>query len=550
MRTRAVLSLALTLVAFVNLGRSQVTETPPSAAPVAAAAPEPAAAAPAPVAETIATPAEVAPAATAAVATPDAPAVKTAAGDGRLSVDFPDEDIRNILRNVADLFELNLIIPETLQGKATIKLRNVTWRQIFQKVLTPIGYGFIEDDNVVSVVTLDEVNEQQESIIIPITSGNLGEAKLAATSVVSRERDLGNGRKIAGGTVTELPAASALQITDTVPKLAAVRETLSRLSKANSATNTRQVLIETKFYDVTDGNTRNLGVSFSKFATVDGGTLGVGQGLFSTAGDPVGLADSFTSAIYDRGTFRGAIDALQKDDRVKLVTNPMIVTQQNRKAEIFEKTTLRYFVPVPQAQGAVPSPPEIKEIEVKTGLTVTPSIIDTRDANGEVTDSLIQMLVVPEVSSLGVDDVYTAAGISVTIPRVNTRSTTTNVVLKNGYTLVLGGLVKTQISKSKTKTPILGDIPGLGVLFRHTLDNVEQRTLLTFITARIITPDGSKPESEKTVSQENFSDPAKRVLTPKIIKDLEVTTQDLPGYRETSAPVIPDFVPPPPTRSK
>jgi len=188
---------------------------------------------------------------------------------------------------------------------------------------------------------------------------------------------------------------------------------------------------------------------------------------------------------------------LQKDDRVKLVTNPMIVTQQNRKAEIFEKTTLRYFVPVPQAQGAVPSPPEIKEIEVKTGLTVTPSIIDTRDANGDVTESLIQMLVVPEVSSLGQDDIYTAGGVSITIPRVNTRTTTTNVVLKNGYTLVLGGLVKTQINKSKTKTPILGDIPGLGLLFRQTLDSIEQRTLLTFITARIITPDGSRPDAEK-----------------------------------------------------
>jgi type IV pilus assembly protein PilQ len=535
MRTRAVLPLALSLVAFANLGRSEVSEPAPAAPVTTAPASEsPAAVVPA---------AQPAPVASDVPASPGITKPKEGGTDGRLSVDFPDEDIRNILRNVADLFELNLIIPETLQGKATIKLRNVTWRQIFQKVLTPIGYGFIEEDNVVSVVTLDEVNEQQESIIIPITSGNLGESKLAAMSVVSRERDLGNGRKIAGGTVTELPAASALQITDTVPKLAAVRETLARLSKANSATNTRQVLIETKFYDVTDGNTRNLGVSFSKLATIDGGIFGIGQGAFSSTGAPIGLTDSFTSAIYDRGSFRGAIDALQKDDRVKLVTNPMIVTQQNRKAEIFEKTTLRYFVPVPQAQGAVPSPPEIKEIEVKTGLTVTPSIIDTRDANGDVTESLIQMLVVPEVSSLGQDDVYTAGGVSITIPRVNSRTTTTNVVLKNGYTLVLGGLVKTQINKTKTKTPVLGDIPGLGLLFRQTLDNVEQRTLLTFITARIITPDGSRPDAEKNGLPTNFTDPAKRVLTQKQISDLGITNQELPGYRDAKLE-IPDSVPP------
>ena len=173
MRTRAVLLLALSLVAFVNLGRSQVTEPaatpPPAAAPAETPAVQPPATvppaetpAPAAVEPTAVAPAAVvAPDATAtapaAIVPADAAAVGTAkpVGDGRLSVDFPDEEIRNILRNVADLFELNLIIPETLQGKATIKLRNVTWRQIFQKVLTPIGYGFIEDDNVVSVVTLD-----------------------------------------------------------------------------------------------------------------------------------------------------------------------------------------------------------------------------------------------------------------------------------------------------------------------------------------------------------------------------------------------------------
>jgi len=535
MRTRAVLTLALSLVAFVNPSRSQVVESEPLPA---------AAEAPAVEAQTVspeASPAEAPISETPLVAAESAPApeiTKSAepAGDGRLSVDFPDEDIRNILRNVADLFELNLIIPETLQGKATIKLRNVTWRQIFQKVLTPIGYGFIEDDNVISVVTLDEVNEQQESIIIPITSGSLAEAKLAASSVVSRPRDLGNGRVIPGGTVVELPAASALQVTDTVPKLTAVRETLARLSKANSETNTRQVLIETKFYDVTDGNIKQLGVSLQKLATVDGGQLLLQNGY------PLGIENPFSSAIYDRNSFLGAIDALHQDNRIKLVTNPMIVTQQNRKAEIFEKTTIRYFVPVPQAPNSVPSPPDIKEIEVKTGLTVTPSIVDTRDANGDVTESLIQMLVVPEVSSLGQDDVYTGTGFSIAVPRVNTRTTTTNVVLKNGYTLVLGGLVKTQVNKEKTKTPFLGDIPGLGVLFRQTKDSIEQRTLLTFITARIITPDGSEPEVEKNGVMGDFAEPAKRVLTAKQIRDLGITRQEMPGYRDPNGVTIPDAV--------
>jgi type IV pilus assembly protein PilQ len=79
-------------------------------------------------------------------------------GKDTLSVDFPDEEIRNVLRNVADLFELNLVIPEALQGKTSIKLRDVTWRQIFQVVLQPVGYTFVEDGNIIKVVTQESLN--------------------------------------------------------------------------------------------------------------------------------------------------------------------------------------------------------------------------------------------------------------------------------------------------------------------------------------------------------------------------------------------------------
>jgi TonB family protein len=69
-----------------------------------------------------------------------------------ITVDFPDEDVRNILRNVADLYRLNLTMPDELRGKTTIKLRGVTWRQIFQTVLDPLGYTYVEDANIIRIV--------------------------------------------------------------------------------------------------------------------------------------------------------------------------------------------------------------------------------------------------------------------------------------------------------------------------------------------------------------------------------------------------------------
>ncbi len=80
----------------------------------------------------------------------------------RISVDFPNEEIVTILRNVADMYELNLVVPRDLYGKRTsLKLRNVTWRQIFREALPPAGYTFIEDDNIVRIVSMDSLRERQ-----------------------------------------------------------------------------------------------------------------------------------------------------------------------------------------------------------------------------------------------------------------------------------------------------------------------------------------------------------------------------------------------------
>jgi hypothetical protein len=89
-------------------------------------------------------------------------AVPHATDSERISVDFPNEEIVTILRNVADMYELNLVVPEDLKGKRTsLKLRNVTWRQIFRETLTPAGYTFIEDGNIVRVVSQDALDESQ-----------------------------------------------------------------------------------------------------------------------------------------------------------------------------------------------------------------------------------------------------------------------------------------------------------------------------------------------------------------------------------------------------
>ena len=81
----------------------------------------------------------------------------TIASEETITVDFPDEDVRVILRNVADLFDLNLVIPDALQGRTSVKLRNITWSQVFEVVLEPLGYTYVEDRNIIRVKSVQEL---------------------------------------------------------------------------------------------------------------------------------------------------------------------------------------------------------------------------------------------------------------------------------------------------------------------------------------------------------------------------------------------------------
>ena len=178
-----------------------------------------------------------------------AKAGKDAAGHETLSVDFPDEDVRNILRNVADLFELNIIMPETLQGKTTIKLRDVTWRQIFQNVLDPVGYAAVEDGNIIKIVSKESLND--EPVTTEVFIINYAKAsEISAT--ISGLVDPAKGKLIVDA------RSNSLVITERPTRMGRIRPIIEQLDRA-----TDQVMIESKFVEVTNSDVKNLGVNWS-----------------------------------------------------------------------------------------------------------------------------------------------------------------------------------------------------------------------------------------------------------------------------------------------
>jgi len=501
-----------------------------------------------------------------------------AKGKDTLSVDFPDEEIRNVLRNVADLFDLNLVIPETLQGKTSIKLRDVTWRQIYQVVLQPVGYTFVEDANIIKVVTQESLNlEPLTTEVFVLNYAKASEIKPSLDSLVDAK---------VGGKIVVDARSNSLVVTERGSVMQKLKPIVLNLDRP-----TEQVMIESKFIEVTNADIKNLGVNWSSLNNYKIGTSGPIQRKYQDTGGrtssnangeknidiahmdqgyekldtltnrnltplnndpatgwgpaytatPSGLSidgDKFgpnssvvnafqndigrvTTALFSADQFALILSALKTQNDSKLVSNPTVVTLNNTEASI----NMGDELPIPnftynQEKGVF----EISGFTYKPVgilLKVTPQV----NAAG-----FIKLAVEPEVSSTDPtkDKQFGAA----VLPVITTRKTKTQVTMKDGYTLGIGGMIQKTDTKGQTKVPLLGDIPFLGRLFRSDSKSSQSTNLVIFLTAKTIKPDGGD---------------VAEVFDPRVTRQMEIQKSDLPGSRDGSNPF---FTPPPPEPKK
>ncbi|WP_404423915.1 secretin N-terminal domain-containing protein [Nibricoccus sp. IMCC34717] len=525
-----------------------------------------------------------------------------------LSVDFPDDEVRNILRNVADLFELNLVIPDTLQGKTSVKLRDVTWRQIFKVVLNPVGYTYVEEGNIIRVVTMDSLNlEPAVTEVFVLNYAKASDVKPSLDSLVDAK---------VGGKIVVDARSNSLIVTERPSALNRIKPIIAKLDTA-----TDQVMIETKFIDVTDGDQKNIGVNWASLQGFGVGTEGKStraikddrlrkdengvNGQSNNQGgstsnssnsntsslttsqrnlEPGFLADSKAradqitganiepvpssirsnpdgtySTVYDLGgtstrtagnsasdgstasstssstlnalqslgftnslttvsntvlsadQFRVILSALTSLNRSKLVSNPTIVTLNNTEASI----NIGREYPIPnytynQERGVF----EVSGFQYKpigVILKVTPQVNNA---------GFIRLTVEPEVSSSNESVSFGGSG-GASIPIIQVRKTRTQITLKDGFTLGIGGLVEQTKSNSENKVPLLGDIPGLGRLFRSKSSNTAVHNLVVFITAKTVKPDGAS---------------IGEIFDPRMTRSMEIEKGDMPGYRDGSDP--------------
>jgi type IV pilus assembly protein PilQ len=412
----------------------------------------------------------------------------------RLSLNFQDIEVRSVLQLIADFTGTNIVVSDTVGGSLTLRLKNVPWDQALDIILKTKGLAKRQSGNVMLVAPSEEIaarekleleSQKQIEELAPLYSEfvqiNYAKASDIAGLLQGSEASLMSER----GNVTVDERTNTLLIQDTAEKLEEIRKLVSRLDIP-----VRQVLIESRVVIAGTDFARELGVKFGLSNTdVDGrnfnviagsqpGDLAIGGGPIGIENPPGSGNDSLVvdlaapNAVGGLNLLTGKIGshllrleltAMQMEGRGEVVSSPRVITSNQQEAII------RQGVEIPYQEASSSGATSVSFKEAVLALRVTPQITP---------DDRIIMDV--QVNKDSVGEVF--AG----VPSIDTREVTTQVLVDNGETLVLGGIYEQEVIDQTEKLPFFGDLPGVGWMFRNKVQQDDRQELLIFVTPRIV----------------------------------------------------------------
>jgi type IV pilus assembly protein PilQ len=424
----------------------------------------------------------------------------TYVGD-RLSLNFQDIDVRAVLQLIADFTELNLVASDTVAGRITLRLQNVPWDQALELVLRTKGLDKRQVGNVLMVAPAAEIAERERQEIeatkqiaelAPLQTEFLRIRYANASDIVQLFQagsEEGGTLISPRGSVIVDARTNSLILTDTAVKLAEIRELVDRVDIP-----IRQVMIEARIVIAQSDVTQALGIRWG------GGYLDIGNDdVFSASGDLNNVVSLNESAINGDSPSLSFPGALLVDLGVAAATGSFAVGYTSN--DLFLTAELSALEA--QGNGEVVSQPKVitgdkQQASIKSGTEVP---YQESSANGETTTSfkeaVLSLDVTPNITPddrilldliINQDSVgdLVPSGTGGAIPTIDTTQLTTQVLVGNGETVVLGGVFRTEDIESVSKVPFLGDIPYLGNFFKSTNFQQTKTETLIFITPRIL----------------------------------------------------------------
>jgi type IV pilus assembly protein PilQ len=392
--------------------------------------------------------------------------VGSANDEGKLvSLDVQDAEVETVLRSLASFSGMNIVASPRVEGKVTVKLDSVPWRQALAVILRAHNFDYVEEYGILRVDTLDELRKEDldekraakqvedlmklELTHIPLDYANAPEIKDALQKMLS-------GR----GTIDVDERTNTLLVNDIPERLDMIRNTARNLDSI-----TPQVEINARLLDIDMRASRELGVTWAATNFKDANTNLVGDiGVSAPVQEPAGVLRIGTVQSY--ADLVAKLDFLEKENLAHIIANPIITTTDNREAKIL----VGQKIPLIVADEAGNAITQLTTIGIQ--LLVTPHINDdkwvTLDVHNEVSDLSSQATVQGGVI-------------------INTTEADTRVLVGHGETAVIAGLVRNVESVLETGVPVLRSVPLLGFLFKSKSTVSSDRELIIFLTPRIAT---------------------------------------------------------------
>jgi type IV pilus assembly protein PilQ len=428
----------------------------------------------------------------------------------KMTMNFQDIDTRALLQLLADTSGQNIVVSDSVRGSVTLRLQNVPWDQALDIVLRTKGLDKRQDGNVIIVAPAEEIAAREKAELAarkdlqelePLRSEylqvNYAKAQDMAVLIKSTGRSLLSPR----GNVSVDARTNTLLLQDTADRLEDIRRLVTTLDIP-----VRQVRIESRLVIVNNDFERELGAILGFTGVNKNGA----NGLITTTGTAAGTDNIVSSALTNLAS-TGSINpvslptgsnaanrynvnlpvsspagsialgllgsdylldlelsAAQTETRADIISSPSVITANQKQATIMQGTEIPYQESASSGATSIQFKSAVLQLQVTPQITPDNRIILDLDVKKDTVGTIV-------VASGGVN-----------VPSIDTQEITTQVLVSDGQTVVLGGILQTTHRIDETKVPYLGDVPILGNLFKTTTKTDDKDELLIFVTPKII----------------------------------------------------------------
>ena len=463
---------------------------------------------------------------------------ESAPADHKISLDLKGVDILDVLKLLSQKSGMNFVAGHNVTGRVTIFAKDVDIWQAFEQIVSANELAYEQQGDLINVMTSRDYEllygeRFQERLQQKVVSLKFAKANQVATALNQLKSNLGR--------VVVDEATNTVVLNDSPARLAQMeallkqldRQTETRIYSLNYADveklkdkfqdlltpgvgtfsvdartskvvvtdlssvmpkidqvmraldeRDQDVLIEARIVEADLTNDFSLGIDWervlsgidaqtrSRFRVLSGDVL---------SGGATGAAFKLMSVAH--GNSDVILEALKTYTNVETISNPRIMASNNQEAKILvgsKEAFITVTTTVP-ATGSTVAAPQVQFVDVGTKLFVTPTI---------KRDGYIQLKVRPEVSTAKPQTFETSKDVKSTVPIVTTTEAETNVLIKSGSTLIIGGLIKTKTDHTQNQVPVLGDIPVVGAAFRGVINKKGKTELVVFLTPQIVNPAG------------------------------------------------------------